>query len=78
MSRSRPEIAVLQDRFAHAVRKAWIWATRAARLAVGVPDYDVYVAHMKRMHPEIAPMDHAAFFAERLQARYGKGRSRCC
>lgn len=57
---------------------AWRWAACTARLAVGVPDYDVYVAHMRRMHPDVAPMDPAAFFAERLQARYGKGRSRCC
>ncbi|MEJ7745450.1 MAG: YbdD/YjiX family protein [Luteimonas sp.] len=60
------------------MRVAWAWAARTARLAVGVPDYDVYVAHMRRMHPDVAPMNHEAFFAERLQARYGKGRSRCC
>lgn len=61
-----------------AFRAAWTWAARTARLAVGVPDYDVYLAHMQRMHPETIPMDHEAFFAERLQARYGRGRSRCC
>ncbi len=64
--------------FVRGMRTAWAWSARTARLAVGVPDYDVYLAHMRRMHPDAAPMDYSAFFAERLQARYSKGRSRCC
>ena len=68
----------MTDGLVAAVAAAWAWAARAARLAVGVPDYDVYIAHMRRMHPDAVPMDHEAFFAERLHARYGKGRSRCC
>jgi len=68
----------MTDGLVAAVSAAWAWAARAARLAVGVPDYDVYIAHMRRMHPDAVPMDHEAFFAERLHARYGKGRSRCC
>jgi len=49
-----------------------------ARLAIGLPDYDAYLAHMRECHPERPPMDRTTFFAERLNARYGKGRSRCC
>ena len=30
---------------------AWVWAVRAGRLMVGVPDYDTYVAHRKLHHP---------------------------
>lgn len=60
------------------VRRCWRLLTQAARLAVGVPDYDTYVAHVHAQHPERAPMDRAEFFAERMQARYGRGRSRCC
>lgn len=61
-----------------ALRRAWRAATRTARLAIGIPDYDVYLAHLRMRHPEQAPMSRDAFFRERMQARYGKGRSRCC
>jgi uncharacterized short protein YbdD (DUF466 family) len=53
-------------------------AVQTARLIVGVPDYDVYLAHMRRAHPEKTPMSREAFFEERMQARYGRGASRCC
>lgn len=58
--------------------RGWRAATRTARLAIGIPDYDVYLAHLRMHHPEQAPMGRDAFFHERMQARYGKGRSRCC
>ena len=58
--------------------RGWRLATRMARLAIGLPDYDAYLAHMRDCHPDLAPMDRTTFFAERLNARYGKGRSRCC
>jgi uncharacterized short protein YbdD (DUF466 family) len=54
---------------------------QAARLMVGVPDYDNYVQHMRLNHPEQAPMSYEAFFRERQEARYGgaDGRpGRCC
>jgi len=50
----------------------------AARLAVGVPDYARYVAHMRTVHPGRAPLDYAAFFRERQAARYGRSATRCC
>lgn len=56
----------------------WRQAVRTARLAVGVPDYDAYVVHMRAHHPRSTPMDREAFFRERMAARYAKGRSRCC
>ena len=62
------------DRF----RSAWRLLVQTGRLIVGVPDYDLYVTHMQRMHPEAAVMDREEFFANRLQARYGRGASRCC
>jgi len=50
-----------------------------ARLMVGQPSYDAYLAHMAQHHPERTPMDRIAFFREREQARYGgKGGGRCC
>ena len=60
------------------LRRCWRVLAQGARLAVGVPDYGEYVAHLRARHPQCTPMDRAAFFAERMQARYGRGRSRCC
>ena len=60
------------------VTRWWRAAQQTARLAIGLPDYDVYAAHMRRVHPDVAPMDRDTFFRERMEARYGKGRSRCC
>jgi uncharacterized short protein YbdD (DUF466 family) len=60
------------------LRRAWRYAVSIARLAIGVPDYDTYLAHMRREHPAAQPMSYTEFFNERLAARYGKGRSRCC
>ena len=48
------------------------------RLMVGLPDYDAYLSHMERTHPDRAPMSYEAFFRERQQARYGSGKGRCC
>lgn len=70
MSRSTP--------FAEALRATWRWLVQTGRLIVGVPDYDLYVAHLRRHHPDRVPMTREAFFADRVQARYGRGSSRCC
>ncbi|RKG89154.1 DUF466 domain-containing protein [Corallococcus terminator] len=51
---------------------------RIARQMIGVPDYDTYVAHMLRHHPDRAVMTYAEFFNDRLQARYRGGGGRCC
>lgn len=60
------------------LRHIWSNAARAARLAIGIPDYETYLAHMRQQHPQNRPMDRDAFHLERMSARYGKGRSRCC
>ena len=54
------------------------WWRDATRLACGVPDYEAYVAHLLRAHPERGVPTYEQFFAERQRARYGAGRSRCC
>lgn len=54
---------------------------QAARLMVGMPDYDGYVQHMRLNHPDQPVMSYEAFFRERQEARYGgaDGRpGRCC
>ena len=49
------------------------------RLMVGVPDYDSYLDHMGRTHPDQTPMTYAEFFENRQNARYsGRGRVGCC
>ena len=54
---------------------------KTARLMIGVPDYDTYVAHRRAAHPGEPVMTYAEFFRERQDSRYGaKGGkiSRCC
>mgnify|MGYP000202047588 CR=1 FL=1 len=60
--------------------KAGKYLGQAARLMVGVPDYDTYVQHMRLTHPEQTPMTYEEFYRERVEARYGgkNGSSRCC
>lgn len=52
---------------------------RTLRLMVGVPNYDAYVLHMQKNHPDQTPMSYSEFFRNRQDARYGgKGRIGCC
>jgi uncharacterized short protein YbdD (DUF466 family) len=53
---------------------------QTARLMVGVPDYQTYVAHRQTTHPDKPVMTYVEFFRERQDARYavGKGRFRGC
>ena len=59
-------------------RATWLIARQTARRAIGVPDYDAYVRHCREHHPDRAPMDYAAFFADRQAARYRGTGGRCC
>ena len=54
--------------------------SQSARLMVGVPEYDIYVAQMARNHPGEPVMSYEAFFRERQEARFGRGKcnTRCC
>lgn len=56
-------------------------AAETARLMVGVPDYDAYVAHRAAVHPGEPVMSFEDFFRERQTSRYGASGgkiSRCC
>ncbi len=59
---------------------AWRWAARAARLIVGIPDYDDYVALCKARHPGEPILTYVEFFRERQNARfsYEGGRFKGC
>ncbi|WP_279636024.1 YbdD/YjiX family protein [Corallococcus terminator] len=64
--------------FVQTLQQGWRKSVRIARQMIGVPDYDTYVAHMLRHHPDRAVMTYAEFFNDRLQARYRGGGGRCC
>jgi len=53
---------------------------RTARLMVGVPDYDSYVAHRRVTHPDEPVMTYEEFFRDCQDRRYGGkgGAIRCC
>ena len=50
---------------------------QAARMLIGIPDYDNYVQHMKDNHPDKPVMTYNEFFRERQEARYGGGDGKC-
>ncbi len=50
---------------------------QTAHSMLGVPDYDAYVAHFARSHPERQALDREEFFRERQAARFGSV-LRCC
>jgi uncharacterized short protein YbdD (DUF466 family) len=56
------------------------WTIRAARLMVGIPDYQTYVEHRRACHPNECIMTYQEFFRDRQDARYctGNGRFRGC
>ena len=48
------------------------------RAVAGVPDYDRYVAHMRRHHPDATPMTCEEFTNQRMTDKYSRPGSRCC
>lgn len=58
--------------------------TRLDRLAavvrriIGVPDYDHYLAHARRCHPDRPVMTRDDFIRQRLVDRYSRPGARCC
>ena len=52
---------------------------QTARLMVGVPNYDTYLQHMRRQHPDKTPRTYKEFYDNRVNARFGgDGSFRCC
>ena len=51
---------------------------QAAKMMVGLPDYETYVAHLRTTHPDLPVMTETEFFRDRQEARYGAGRSGGC
>lgn len=48
------------------------------RQVAGMPDYQAYLAHARRCHPERPPLAEREYFAEYLRSRYADGPHRCC
>ena len=57
---------------------AWQRVAQTARLMVGVPDYDAYVAHLRTAHPDVHPLTRDDFVRAAQSRRFGRGGSRCC
>jgi uncharacterized short protein YbdD (DUF466 family) len=53
-------------------------AARILRRVIGVPDHDLYLAHMRAHHPECVPLARDAFARDALARRYERPGSRCC
>jgi uncharacterized short protein YbdD (DUF466 family) len=49
-----------------------------ARRIIGAPDYDAYIAHMRRHHPGQPVCTRDEFTRDRLRERYSRPGSRCC
>jgi len=56
----------------------WQRAVQGARLMVGVPDYDAYVAHLREHHPDVRPLTRGDFFRAAQKARFGGRQGKCC
>lgn len=68
----------LGQQIGRVAREQGSYFAQTARLMVGVPDYGTYLAHMKATHPDQEPLSYEAFFINRQEARYGRGRAGCC
>ena len=53
-------------------------ALAVLRRIIGVPDYDLYVAHMRTHHPGCDLLSREAFIRERMADKYSRPGSRCC
>jgi uncharacterized short protein YbdD (DUF466 family) len=48
------------------------------RQVSGMPDYQAYMEHVRRCHPDTPIMTVREYYAEYVNGRYGEGSSRCC
>ena len=74
MKSQGPSLDASQFGLADQVRKI----AKVVRTIIGAPDYDRYVAHVKKCHPGQAPMTRDEFSTSRLDARYNQPGNRCC
>ena len=53
-------------------------AGKVLRRIIGAPDYETYLAHMGRRHPEQPTLSYAEFARASMVDRYNRPGSRCC
>ena len=53
-------------------------AASVLRCVIGAPDYERYLAHVARRHPNAAPLSREDFARDALSRRYDRPGSRCC
>lgn len=53
-------------------------AAAVLRRIIGVPDYGVYLAHVRECHPGLTPMSREEFEQSRLDDKYSRPGHRCC
>lgn len=53
-------------------------ATQTLNRIIGAPDYDTYLAHATRCHPDAPPLTRDEFVKQRLEDRYSRPGTRCC
>ncbi|MFL5606410.1 MAG: CstA-like transporter-associated (seleno)protein [Gemmatimonadaceae bacterium] len=51
---------------------------RVVRRVIGAPDYERYLAHVRRAHVDATPLTREQFAREALARRYDRPGSRCC
>ena len=51
---------------------------RVVRHIIGAPDYERYLVHVARRHPDSIPLSRDAFARDALARRYDRPGSRCC
>ena len=60
------------------------WRAKAARWVglvhriIGAPDYEGYLAHASRCHPDHPLLTRDEFVRQRLEDKYSRPGSRCC
>ena len=62
------------------IQVIWKRLQQSFRLMVGVPDYQTYLEHMAKNHPELTAMDEKTFHRYCVDARYpsaGGGMKKC-
>jgi uncharacterized short protein YbdD (DUF466 family) len=51
---------------------------RLIRQLAGMPDYELYLKHLREFHPEQRIPTEREYFEEYLRTHYQPGRTRCC
>jgi len=59
-------------------RPAAMWLAAAIRRISGMPDYQAYLDHLQRCHPDVPVPNEREYFTEYLRSHYGDGPTRCC